>query len=163
MPPKRKAMAETSTNKQVSTTTRNVKASKTSSNTTAPTSKPPVKAKSQTWKYSDSNTLSQKPQYVNLQWPNIGDFIQDKNQDMPKEGELLDNRCDRVSDLGIPVSEEGMVLLEELDNEVEKRDQDRLNMHIANDWNGWGMSECFENYVGLKSATLAVLGTRWKG
>jgi hypothetical protein len=66
---------------------------------------------------------------------------------MPKKGELVDNWCDRVSDLGIPVSEEGADLLQKLDNEVEKRNQDRLDMHIYNDWNGGGMSECFENYV----------------
>lgn len=59
----------------------------------------------------------------------------------------MDEFCDRVSDLGIPVSEEGAKLTQNLDNEVEKRDQDRLDMHIYTDWNGWGMSECFENYV----------------
>jgi hypothetical protein len=46
---------------------------------------------------------------------------------MPKKGELVDNWCDRVSDLGVPVSEEGADLLQKLDNEVEKRNQDRLD------------------------------------
>jgi hypothetical protein len=49
--------------------------------------------------------------------------------------------------LGIPLSEEGAELLEMLDKEVEKRDQDRFDMHIYNDWNGWGISEVLENYV----------------
>jgi hypothetical protein len=64
MPPKRKAMAETSTNKQISAT-RNTKASKTSAKSTAPTSKPSAKAstkpKPQTFKYSDANTVSNVP------------------------------------------------------------------------------------------------------
>ena len=91
--------------------------------------------------------MSKKPKYLNLQWPNFYDFIEDKNQDLPKENQLLDEFCDRVSDLGFPLSEEGSELLENLDKEVEKRDQDRFDMHIYNDWNGWGISEVLENYV----------------
>ena len=91
--------------------------------------------------------MSKKPKYLNLQWPNFYDFIEDKNQDLPKENQLLDEFCDRVSDLGFPLSEEGGALLENLDKEVEKRDQDRFDMHIYNDWNGWGISEVLENYV----------------
>lgn len=98
----------------------------------------------------------QKPKYLNLHWPNIGDFVDDKDQDMPKDGEVLDGWCNRVSDLGIPLSEEGGDLLEKLASEVEKRDQDRLNMYIYNDWNGWGMSEAFVNYVGFQSDILFV-------
>jgi len=49
--------------------------------------------------------------------------------------------------LGFPLSEEGSELLENLDKEVEKRDQDGFDMHIYNDWNGWGISEVLENYV----------------
>jgi hypothetical protein len=66
---------------------------------------------------------------------------------MPKEGQLLDEFCYRVSDLGFPVSEEGMELCQKLDKEQEKRDQDRLGMFIYNDWNGWGISEAMENFV----------------
>ena len=91
--------------------------------------------------------MSKKPKYLNLQWPNFYDFIEDKNQDLPKENQLLDEFCDRVSDLGFPLSEEGGELLENLDKEVEKRDQDGFDMHIYNDWNGWGISEVLENYV----------------
>ena len=91
--------------------------------------------------------MSKKPKYINLQWPNFYDFIKDKNQDLPKENQLLDEFCDRVSDLGFPLSEEGSELLENLDKEVEKRDQDGFDMHIYNDWNGWGISEVLENYV----------------
>jgi hypothetical protein len=66
---------------------------------------------------------------------------------MPKNGELIDEFCDRVSDLGIPVSEDGMKVCEKLDDEYEKRDQDARDMHIFNDWNGWGMSEVMENLL----------------
>jgi hypothetical protein len=103
--------------------------------------------------------LSKKPKYLNLQWPNFHDFIEDKNQDLPKENQLLDEFCDRVSDLGFPLSEEGGELLENLDKEVEKRDQDRFDMHIYNDWTGWGISEVLENYV-----RIVRLGRdRWRG
>jgi len=63
-----------------------------------------------------------------------------------------------VSDLGFPLSEEGAELLENLDKEVEKRDQDRFDMHIYNDWTGWGISEVLENYV-----RIVMLGRgRWR-
>ena len=84
---------------------------------------------------------------MNLQWPNLSDFIKDKNQDMPKPGELMDEYCYRVSDLGIPVSEEGMHVCEKLDKEYSKRDQDERDMFIYNDWNGWAMSEVMENLL----------------
>ena len=66
---------------------------------------------------------------------------------MPKEGELVDDYCTRVSDLGTPVSEDGMKVCERLDTEINKRDQDQRHMHIYNDWNGWAMSEVMSNLV----------------
>jgi hypothetical protein len=84
---------------------------------------------------------------MNLQWPNIADFINDKNQDMPKDGELMNEYCFRVSDLGIPVSEDCMKVCEKLDKEFEKRDQDEKGMCIYNDWNGEAMSEVMVNLV----------------
>jgi len=92
--------------------------------------------------------LTKKPEWTNLQWPNIGDFLDDKDQDMPKEGQLIDEFCYRVSDLGTPVTEGGMNQCEKLVKEYGKRDQDRHDMHIDNDCNGWGMCELLENYVG---------------
>ena len=47
---------------------------------------------------------------------------------MPKEGELLNPWCERVSDMGFPVSEDGMKTCEKLDSEMNKRDQD---VHIC--------------------------------
>lgn len=84
---------------------------------------------------------------MNLQWPNFYDFKDDKNQDMPKNGELIDAWCNRVSDLGIPVSEDGAKILEMLDKEVEKRDSNVHDVILYNDWNGWGVSEVMENLV----------------
>jgi hypothetical protein len=57
MPPKHKAMADTSGDKQAETTSHIAKASKTSSNSSAPTSKPPAKEKAQKFKYSNPNTV----------------------------------------------------------------------------------------------------------
>jgi len=84
---------------------------------------------------------------VNLQRPNFGDFLKDKKQDLPKDGQRLDEFGHRVSDPGFPVSEDAMELCQKLDREQEKRDQDRLGMFIYNDWNGWGLSEVLGNFV----------------
>lgn len=84
---------------------------------------------------------------MNLQWPNFYDFKNDKNQDLPKNGELIDAWCYRVSDIGVPLSEDGAELLKMLDVEVEKRNQDLFGTHIWSDWNGWGWSEVLSNYV----------------
>lgn len=66
---------------------------------------------------------------------------------MPKDGQLIDEFCYRVSDLGVPVTEEGMELCQKLDKEYEKRDQEARGMCFYNDWNGAAMCEVFENYV----------------
>ena len=63
MPPKRKAMAETSANQPVSTTSRNAKATKTSSKSTAPTSKGSAKPKPETFNYSNADTVSIIPAF----------------------------------------------------------------------------------------------------
>jgi hypothetical protein len=73
---------------------------------------------------------------------------------MPKNGELMDEYCYRVSDLGIPITEDGMKLCEQLDKGQSDRDQNRRGMYIYNDWNGWGMSEVMENYVCFPFKTL---------
>jgi hypothetical protein len=66
---------------------------------------------------------------------------------MPAVGVLIEDFCDRVSDLGLPVSEDGMKMCEHIDKEMNKRDQEEKMMHICNDWNGWGMGEVMENLV----------------
>ena len=59
----------------------------------------------------------------------------------------MEGWIDRVSDLGFPVSEEGMKILDKLEKEVEKRDQDLRAMFIWNDWTGWGIAEVMENLL----------------
>jgi hypothetical protein len=86
---------------------------------------------------------------MNLQWPNFYDFVKDKNQDLPEPNQLIDEFCYRVSDLGIPLSEEGAAFLNKLEKGTQDRNQDLFDMHIYSDWNGWGISECFENHVCL--------------
>jgi len=66
---------------------------------------------------------------------------------MPAQGELMDEYCYRTSDLGFPVSEDGVKICEHIDDEMEKRDQNSRDMYIYNDWNGWGMREVWENLV----------------
>ncbi len=66
---------------------------------------------------------------------------------MPKEGELIAPWLDRVSDLGIPVTEAGMEMCRKLSTECEKRDQNSKGIYIYNDWNGWGMSEVMSNHL----------------
>ncbi|KAH7391485.1 hypothetical protein BKA64DRAFT_747031 [Cadophora sp. MPI-SDFR-AT-0126] len=171
MPPKRKALAESSSNKDTATKPRDAKTAKTSAMSDAskksdgkatgkstpnaaepakekaPSAKGASKSKAEAIKFSNPNTLTKKPEWINVQWPNIGDFLDDEDQDMPEHGQLIDEFCYRVSDLGLPVTEDGMKQCEKLDKEYSKRDQDSHGMHIYNDWNGWGMCELFENYL----------------
>jgi hypothetical protein len=52
-----------------------------------------------------------------------------------------------VSDLGYPLSEDGVKILDKLQKEQEKRDQDVRGMFIYSDWNGWGFNELLTNMV----------------
>ncbi len=66
---------------------------------------------------------------------------------MPEPGAYIDPFIDRVSDLGIPLSDPGATLSEELDSETEKRNQDLKDLHIVSDWNGYGVSEVMCNMM----------------
>jgi hypothetical protein len=77
--------------------------------------------------------------------------MDDKDQDMPKKGQKIDKFCLRVSDLGLPISEDSMKLCMKLDKESAKRDQDAKGLHIFNDWNGYAMQEVMSNLVSLIS------------
>ncbi len=66
---------------------------------------------------------------------------------MPKDGEVIAPWADRVSDLGIPVTEVGMEMCRKLSDECEKRDQNAKDLYIYNDWNGQGMSKVMSNYL----------------
>jgi len=84
---------------------------------------------------------------LNLPWPNIGDFLDDKDQDMPKDGELIAPWANRVSDLGIPITEVVIEMCRKLSDECEKRDQNAKDLHTHNDRNGRGISEVMLNYL----------------
>ncbi|CZR64982.1 uncharacterized protein PAC_14882 [Phialocephala subalpina] len=146
MPPKRKTLSSTSGNASAAEKPRNAKAAKTSPKQTA-TKASSEKKEKKGFKYSNQKTLENKPKFMNLQWPNIADFINDPDcQDMPKKGELIDEYCFRVSDLGLPVSGDGIELLEHFTNECENRDQDIQDVIMYNDWNGWGIMEAMDNF-----------------
>lgn len=66
---------------------------------------------------------------------------------MPTKGQKMGDFCLRVSDVGLPISEDAMKLCMKLDKECEKRDQDAKRMHIYNDWNAHGMQEVMANLV----------------
>jgi len=76
---------------------------------------------------------------------------------MPKTGELIDEYCHRVSDLGFPISKDGLEILENLEKERVKRDQDMKGLYIYNDWNGWSITEIMENLVGFSTTTTAAI------
>lgn len=77
----------------------------------------------------------------------------DKNKD--KAAKIGDSAPPRVvTDDGFPVTQAGMKLFFELNQEVYKRDQDSHNMHIYNDFSGYGVTEVLENMVGRYSIRL---------
>ncbi|CAG8950185.1 hypothetical protein HYFRA_00008422 [Hymenoscyphus fraxineus] len=157
MPPKRKALSENthntrSTKAAKKTGKESLSAAKDSSSKSSNSTKPAKKgAKDTSTKEKERNNASSKTtkdrnksskiSYMCLEWPNLAEFIDDEDQDMPADGEKIDTWVDRVSDLGIPVSEAGGAILEKLSDGAEKRDQDARNMYIYEDWNGWGVSE----------------------
>ncbi|KAF8858321.1 hypothetical protein BDZ45DRAFT_674106 [Acephala macrosclerotiorum] len=145
MPPKRKALSSTSGNATATEKPHAAKAVKTSPKQST-SEKSSGKKEEKTFKYSNPKTLEKKPKFMNLQWPDIADFIDDPDcQDMPKKGELVDDYCSRVSDLGIPISGDGAEMLEKFTKEVENRDQDIQDAIMYTDWNGWGIMEAMDN------------------
>ncbi|KUJ09407.1 uncharacterized protein LY89DRAFT_657758 [Mollisia scopiformis] len=136
MPPKRKALASASGNARKSPRTK-----------TAPARFGQDDGKRE-FKYSDPKSLENKPTFQNLEWYNLHKFIDDPDcQDMPADGELMEPYYDRVSDLGIPVTELGGDKLDKFVDECENRNQDIEGLYIYNDWSGWGVSEVMENML----------------
>ncbi|CAG8972040.1 hypothetical protein HYALB_00004904 [Hymenoscyphus albidus] len=161
MPPKRKASSENthntrSTKAAKKTGKESLSAAKESSSKSSNSTKPAKKGtKDTSTKEKDKNNASSKTSkdkdksskvsYICLEWPNLAEFIDYEDQDMPGVGEKFDKWVDRVSDLGIPVTEDGGAILEKLSDEAEKRDQDARDMYLYEDWNGWGVSEIMSN------------------
>ena len=69
---------------------------------------------------------------------------------------LTDEMIKKVSDMGYPISEEGLQKLLWLDQEQENRDPDAHDMYIYNDFSGYGTTEVFANMV--RTFTLAEPG-----
>lgn len=65
----------------------------------------------------------------------------------PYDVGLLNELYLRNADLGIPVSNPGALLFENLCDEAEKRDQDIRGLHIYSDWIGWGVTEIMCNFM----------------
>ncbi|KAF7910073.1 uncharacterized protein EAE98_012216 [Botrytis deweyae] len=71
-----------------------------------------------------------------------------KDLDLPNPGETLGEEwCSRVSDMGFPLSQDGVELAQKLDKERDKRNQDHYDTHIYNDFNGYGSSEAIQNFL----------------
>ncbi|TGO13169.1 hypothetical protein BTUL_0075g00140 [Botrytis tulipae] len=71
-----------------------------------------------------------------------------KDLDLPNPGETLSEEwCSRVSDIGFPLSQDGVELAQKLDKERDKRNQDHYDVHIYNDFNGYGSSEAVQNFL----------------
>ncbi|KAF7946086.1 uncharacterized protein EAE97_005124 [Botrytis byssoidea] len=71
-----------------------------------------------------------------------------KDLDLPNPGETLSEEwCSRVSDMGFPLSQDGVEFAQKLDKERDKRNQDHYDVHLYNDFNGYGSSEAVQNFL----------------
>jgi hypothetical protein len=87
---------------------------------------------------------------VNVAWPRSGseDSESDDQDGSPKIGDILtEDMIKRVSNMGYPVTTDGIQKFEWMINEQEKRDQDYYDMYICNDFSGYGCTEMLENMV----------------
>ena len=66
----------------------------------------------------------------------------------PKVGDILtEDMIKRVSKMGYPVTKDGIEKFQWMLVEQDKRDQDRHEMYIYNDFSGYGCTEMIENLV----------------
>jgi hypothetical protein len=87
--------------------------------------------------------------------PNIGDDIEDDGKESKKGGGEKDKDGEKeesgpprvVTDKGFPVTKAGFDRFVEINQEVDKRDQDLHDMYIYNDFSGYGVTEVLENEV----------------
>ncbi|TGO46554.1 hypothetical protein BCON_0318g00040 [Botryotinia convoluta] len=67
---------------------------------------------------------------------------------LPEPGEELGEKwCNRVSDIGFPISEDGMKLAQKFDGEQDKRHPISAAAYVFNDFTGHGFSEATENFL----------------
>ncbi|RFU36323.1 hypothetical protein B7463_g116, partial [Scytalidium lignicola] len=79
--------------------------------------------------------------------PNIGDNVGDGDgEKKDKDAEKEDSVPPRVvTDKGFPVTKAGLEKFFEINQEIDKRDQDAHDMYIYNDFSGYGVIEVLEN------------------
>lgn len=56
-----------------------------------------------------------------------------------------------VDDMAWPATKAGFELFKKIDEEQRKRDPDRQNVYISNDWAGYGMMEVLANHVSFST------------
>lgn len=84
--------------------------------------------------------------------PDIGREVDANSKGSKKDGEK-DKDADEdlpprvVTDKGFPITKAGYEKFIEINQEVEKRDQDSQGMYIYNDFSGYGVTEVLENTV----------------
>jgi len=167
MPRKRKALAETDGN-QIAVAPPSKKATKVAS-----TTKKAAKPRARKYVYSNqpgyelifpniattyltrqSRNPEPPPRYISVSWPTNesekadDEGEEDKDPDMPKPGcTLTQAMIKKVSNMGYPISIDGIEKFEWMIQEQEKREQDMHHMYIYNDFSGYGCSEMIENFV----------------
>ena len=98
---------------------------------------------------------------VNAIMPNIEldaegkEIVKKSEAQAKKDAEMAAFVAPRVvTDKGFPASKAGMEKFIEINQEVEKRDQDMHGMYIYNDFSGYGVTEVMENMVGQNTTAL---------
>ena len=77
--------------------------------------------------------------------PKTRDDRKKKKDKNAEKGDFVPPRV--VTDKGFPVTKAGMERFLEINQEVDKRDQDTHGMYIYNDFSGYGVTEVLENTV----------------
>jgi hypothetical protein len=92
--------------------------------------------------------------FVNVAWPDDeSEDGEEHKEDEVDEGDprprdiLTDEMIKKVSDVGYPISQDGLDKFQWKSEEQEKRDQDIHDVYIYNDFSGYGVTEMMDNFV----------------
>ncbi|KAK6600066.1 hypothetical protein H4I96_07392 [Botrytis cinerea] len=95
-----------------------------------------------------SGENSDDGQFALNAWDDKGKSVKEEDLDLPEPGEELgETWCARVSDIGFPISEEGMKLAQNFDGEQDKRRPNSSAAFMFNDLTGYVFSEAIENFL----------------
>ncbi|KAF7947921.1 hypothetical protein EAE96_008992 [Botrytis aclada] len=87
-------------------------------------------------------------QFAPNAWDDKGKSAKEEDMDLPEPGEELGEKwCTRVSDIGFPISEDGMKLAQSFDGEQDKRHPNSGAAYVFNDFTGYEFSEAIENFL----------------